>query len=134
MEVEQVGRESDQALSREMIFLNWYKNLKKKGIPGAVLEELSDQQEEKLFALLYLVYSSPKHTCLKCNTGKQLTDHHLFPKRHFRNGNGNRIVLCLCAKCHPKLEKIIEYRLQPAVYYIETVWNYLCEGRAQWEQ
>jgi hypothetical protein len=42
--------------------------------------------------------------CLKCDTSHQLTEHHIFPRHHFR-GEGKKVILC--SYCHRRLEDII---------------------------
>ncbi len=50
--------------------------------------------------------------CPHCLRIRGLTKHHIFPKRFFGNGNGNRSKLLLCEECHDFIEKIIPYSIK----------------------
>lgn len=59
--------------------------------------------------------------CPKCEKTKQLTEHHIKPKRHFGNGKGNWEVILLCRKCHNELERLIPFDKQPEEFYYNIV-------------
>ena len=50
--------------------------------------------------------------CPHCLRIRGLTKHHIFPKRFFGNGNGNRSSLLLCEECHDFIEKIIPHSIK----------------------
>ncbi len=50
--------------------------------------------------------------CPRCLHIRGLSKHHVFPKRFFGKGNGNRSVLLLCGECHEFIENIIPYSVK----------------------
>lgn len=50
--------------------------------------------------------------CPHCLKIRGLTKHHIFPKRFFGNGNGNRSSLLLCQDCHKFIEDIIPFSIK----------------------
>ena len=50
--------------------------------------------------------------CPRCLHIQGLSKHHVFPKRFFGNGNGNRSALLLCEECHEFIESIIPFSIK----------------------
>ena len=50
--------------------------------------------------------------CPRCLHIRGLSKHHMFPKRFFGNGNGNRSTLFLCLECHELIEDIIPFSVK----------------------
>jgi len=47
-----------------------------------------------------------KTTCPKCGYFREMTRHHIYPRRHFKSDQ----VILLCRDCHDGIEKIIYNR------------------------
>lgn len=63
--------------------------------------------------------------CPKCEDWKQLTRHHIVPKRFF-GWQREPIVILLCRDCHDELEKIIPIsEKQERSFYSLVVINFL---------
>lgn len=59
--------------------------------------------------------------CLKCEQMKELTEHHIKPRRHYGNGKGNWEVILLCRECHDMLERLIPFDRQPEEFYYDIL-------------
>lgn len=68
-----------------------------------------------------------KGTCV-CGYSGKITIHHLFPRRHFGNGNGNQFYLPLCAACHNELECKIPHGKLEIEEYIRIAHDF-CEKK-----
>ncbi len=59
--------------------------------------------------------------CPKCREVKELTTHHLFPRR-FYGTKQNKKVLLICRSCHNRLETFIPQKEKmPDKFYFEIV-------------
>jgi len=52
--------------------------------------------------------------CPKCKEEKDLTEHHIYPKKKFR---GSQHTILLCRECHDELEKLIPFQKMPKYMY-----------------
>ena len=66
--------------------------------------------------------------CPKCQKVRQMTRHHIFPKRFYGEKYGDRIFL-LCRKCHDELEKLIPSYKMPNSFYPNVVLAFLKGGK-----
>lgn len=62
-----------------------------------------------------------KGVCPKCNEIKQLTKHHIYPKRHFGKGRKNNKTIRICRSCHDDIERLIPFDEQPIAFYPHIV-------------
>lgn len=65
--------------------------------------------------------------CIKCEEKKELTNHHIFPQRHFGNGEGNNVILRICRACHDKIEKIIPEEEKPNEFYVVQLYDWFSQ-------
>lgn len=63
--------------------------------------------------------------CPKCGEDKPLTEHHVFPRRHFTRRSYRKVKIRLCRQCHNALEKLIPRALQPEAFYQDIVKRFL---------
>ena len=64
--------------------------------------------------------------CAKCNAQKNLTRHHILPKRHFVQAKKERpLRIILCRRCHDKLELLIPWEKMPERFYSDIVMDFL---------
>lgn len=74
----------------------------------------------------YLAYiTAGSEDCPKCKKPKDLTKHHVFPKRYFGNGNKNNSTIQLCRDCHNELELLIPLEQKPKKFYLTLTWAWL---------
>jgi hypothetical protein len=67
--------------------------------------------------------------CPKCLEMKNLTFHHIFPLRFFKNKR-NGAILMLCRDCHTELEFLIPQKPRLSKEeYIKICINFLKEGK-----
>ena len=59
-----------------------------------------------------------------------LSKHHVFPKRFFGNGNGNRSLLLLCLECHEEIERIIPYSFRLSKEQYVELHRYFIRGES----
>ncbi len=67
-----------------------------------------------------------KGTCPKCKKHKWLTQHHVFPLRHYPNQT-RPLLQPLCRKCHDELERIIPFEKMTDDWYPAIVQLFLSE-------
>ena len=69
--------------------------------------------------------------CPACLEQKEMTKHHVYPKRHFGK---NAMIFELCRACHDKLEKYIkkaeieilsEEGQLPDFFYVELLFKFI---------
>jgi len=64
--------------------------------------------------------------CPKCKEEKPLTNHHVYPKRHYPGQFTNeKFLLRICRPCHDDLEKMIPHGKQEHSFYANVVKKFL---------
>lgn len=62
--------------------------------------------------------------CPGCGVVKKMTKHHILPKRHFRVGGGQ--ILLICRECHNELELLIpQKRVKDVMFYYHIIVKFL---------
>ena len=70
-----------------------------------------------------------RKVCLRCGTVRNLSWHHVYPKRYFGSGWVNSDVRPLCRHCHDELEKLIPYKPKlEKLAYLAIFYTFLEEG------
>jgi hypothetical protein len=69
--------------------------------------------------------SQLKGICPCCLNYRNLTYHHIFPKRNYGR-NGNNSTITLCKWCHESLERVISFR--PSKVECVSILTYLLGG------
>ncbi len=60
--------------------------------------------------------------CPKCKMSKNLTRHHIYPKRFFKHTKHKRAKVLICRECHNELETLIpQNEKMPDAFYIKIV-------------
>lgn len=61
--------------------------------------------------------------CPKCKVMTKLTNHHIYPKRHFQDSQ----VIRLCRLCHDELELLIPFKKLKKKEYVKILQEFLKE-------
>jgi len=90
--------------------------------------------EEENLILSLIIFMDRARTCLKCKTSeaqKEITKHHIFPKRFFGNGKRNNHHIRLCRSCHDELERLIPFAEEkPRSFFLRVLWSWINEKPA----
>jgi len=68
----------------------------------------------------------PTKACPKCRRWKKMTNHHVYPRRHFGKVRNN-LVFNLCQDCHSDLEMLIPAERIPREKYPEILLSFLAD-------
>lgn len=99
------------------------------------LEKVLGMLPEKYRLVLNTIRKSNRgNVCPKCEERVDLTDHHIFPQRHFGNGKNNNVILEICRPCHDKLEDRIPKDEKPKEFYVIQLYNWLTEPKQKIRQ